>query len=137
VFLTTGLGFVFAFYLPGLFGLQRSWGTAGLTSSAGIAGWVEFMLLRRNLNSRIGKTGLELGYVFKLWISALVAAAVAFGAKLALHSWHPMLHPKISALFILAPYGILYFLVGSVFQLDEAKAIVRRVSSRVPFLKKM
>ena len=45
--------------------------TAGLTASAGIAGWVEFLLLRHNLNQRIGKTGLTAEYTMKLWIAAL------------------------------------------------------------------
>ena len=31
---------------------------AGLTASAGVAGWVEFALLRSALNRRIGVTGL-------------------------------------------------------------------------------
>ena len=37
------------------------WGVRGLTASAGIAGWVEFALLRRTLNRRIGVTGLHAG----------------------------------------------------------------------------
>ena len=39
------------------------WGAAGLTASAGIAGWVEFSLLRSRLNRRIGRTGLPRRFV--------------------------------------------------------------------------
>src|SRR5205823_14809901 len=45
-------------------------GAAGLTASAGIAGWVEMLMLRAKLNARIGRTGLASGYVATLWFSA-------------------------------------------------------------------
>jgi len=45
VALTTVLGYLFAIPLPRLLGIPQVWGAAGLTSSAGIAGWVEMLLL--------------------------------------------------------------------------------------------
>src|SRR5439155_23702270 len=60
VILTTGLGYLCALPLPKLLGVDPKWGVAGLTASAGIAGWIEFALLRRTLNRRIGHTGLDL-----------------------------------------------------------------------------
>ena len=44
-------------------GIDPKWGAAGLTASAGVAGWVEFLLLRRGLNRRIGRTGHPAGAV--------------------------------------------------------------------------
>ena len=59
VALTTVLGYLFAIPLPRLARASpASWGAAGLTASAGIAGWVEMLVLRRTLNARIGRTGL-------------------------------------------------------------------------------
>ena len=58
VALTTVLGYLFAIPLPRLLGIAPEWGAAGLTASAGIAGWVEMLLLRSTLNARIGRTGL-------------------------------------------------------------------------------
>ncbi len=55
VFLTLVLGYAFALPLPRLLHVAPSWGVAGLTLSAGIAGWVEFALLRRGLSRRIGE----------------------------------------------------------------------------------
>ena len=49
---------------------RPAWGAAGLTASAGIAGWVEFALLRRTLNRRIGTTGLPVSLTARLWTSA-------------------------------------------------------------------
>ena len=50
VALTTVLGYLFAIPLPRWLGVPALWGAAGLTASAGIAGWVEMLLLRRTLN---------------------------------------------------------------------------------------
>ena len=61
VVLTTVLGYLFAIPLPRWLGVAPAWGAAGLTASAGIAGWVEMLLLRRSLNARIGRTGLPAG----------------------------------------------------------------------------
>ncbi|HSP64106.1 MAG TPA: hypothetical protein VLQ90_14050, partial [Pyrinomonadaceae bacterium] len=70
VALTTGLGYLCAIPRPQALGIDPKWGAAGLTASAGVAGWIEFALLRRTLNRRIGRTGLSLAYVTKLWIAA-------------------------------------------------------------------
>ncbi len=132
VLLTTGLGYVFAFPLPRLLGLDISWGTAGLTCSAGIAGWVEFLLLRRSLNSKIGTTGLESGYVIRLWASALLAATFAGLIKLGIASIHAHTHPKIAAFLILGPYGALYFVISAyLFQLEESKSLLNRFGNRI------
>ncbi len=81
VVLTTALGYLCAIRLPPLIGVAPEWGVAGLTCSAGIAGWVEFILLRRTLNRRIGDTGLPATLVAKLWIAAAVAAAAGWSCE--------------------------------------------------------
>src|SRR5215216_5770221 len=63
VLLTTVLGYICAIILPPVLGLDPKWGVAGLTASAGIAGWVEYLLLRHSLNSRIGSTGVAAMYL--------------------------------------------------------------------------
>jgi putative peptidoglycan lipid II flippase len=128
VALTTVLGILLALYAPGLLNLPRKWGVAGLTVSAGLAGWVEFILLRRSLNRRIGGSGLPGAYLGKLWALALGAAAVAWGIKLLLHHLGPI--PLACATLI--PYGSLYLAGGMALRLPEVGAIfgVLRRSSR-------
>jgi putative peptidoglycan lipid II flippase len=128
VALTTVLGYVCAIPLPGLLGIRAIWGTAGLTASAGVAGWVEMLLLRKTMNARIGTTGLPASYVVKLWSSAIAGAAVAWGLKLAL----PAMHPIIAAVVILGPYGLVY--VGATFALNVPESAhtigsIRRAAS--------
>jgi len=81
VALTIGLGYLFALPLPKALGLEPRWGAAGLTASAGIAGWIEFLLLRRALNVRIGHTGLPVAHAAKLWGAAGVGAAAAWALR--------------------------------------------------------
>ncbi len=107
VAITTVLGYFFALKLPGFFHLNTSWGTAGLTSSAGIAGWIEFLLLRKKLNNRIGKTGLEKKYMVCLWSAALLAALLSWGIKI----WSGVHPPILLAIFVLFPYGGFYLLM--------------------------
>ena len=93
VALTTGLGYVCAIPLPGWIGIDPRWGVAGLTASAGVAGWVEFWLLRHTLNARIGRTGLAPGYLVRLWAAALAGAAAGWAVKLAIGPRHPPCWP--------------------------------------------
>jgi putative peptidoglycan lipid II flippase len=124
--LTTVLGYLFAFPLPRLLGIPMLYGAAGLTASAGLAGWVEMLLLRSTLNARIGRTGLPTAYVARLWAAAGVAALVAWGVKLGL----PAAHPIVAALAVLGPYGLTFFAVTTGLGLPEASSTIGRIGSR-------
>lgn len=110
VTLTTILGVLFAFALPRWLGVDLRWGMAGLTASAGLAGWVEFYLLRRGIAPRIGQTGVRGGYVAALWGIAALSAAAAYGLKLVF----PPGHAFIRAATILPAYGALYLALTKV-----------------------
>jgi putative peptidoglycan lipid II flippase len=123
VTLTTVLGYFFALPLPKFLGIDPKWGVAGLTASAGIAGWIEFALLRRSLNRRIGRTGLSAPYVVKLWIAALLAADVGWTFKLLLGEMHPI---PLAAV-VLGGYGVAYFAVAFFLELSESRDVVGKV----------
>ena len=127
VILTTVLGYFFAIPLPPMLGLDPKWGVAGLTASAGLAGWVEFILLRRTLNRRIGWTGLPFAFTVKLWGAAGIGAAVGWGFKLLIGPRHPI---PVAAL-VLGAYGIVYFGVTSLFGIKEARSLIGRLSRMV------
>jgi len=126
VALTTVLGYFCAIPLPGMLGIAPEWGAAGLTASAGVSGWVEMLLLRSTLNARIGKTGLSAGYVAQLWGSAIAAAAIAWGVKLAL----PSIHPIVTATLVLGPYGLVFFAATTMLGIAEASAVMTRFTRR-------
>jgi len=124
VFLTTILGYLSAIPLPHLLGIEQRWGVAGLTVSAGLATWVEFLLLRRTLNLRIGSTGLPISFLLKSWGAALIAAGI--GRALLLTVQHR--NPVIVAIVVLGPYGIAYFAGAALFGLREVRAILNMFS---------
>ena len=120
VVLTTTLGYLCALPLPRALGIDPQWGVAGLTASAGIAGWIEFVLLRRSLNRRIGRTGLSASYIIKLWIAALLAADIGWALKLTM----PNLHPIPLAAIVLGVYGISYFGVTFALDISESRMVL-------------
>jgi putative peptidoglycan lipid II flippase len=122
VLLTTGLGYLCAILLPRWTGIDAHWGMAGLTASAGIAGWVEFALLRRTLNQRIGRTGLRVSVMAKLWVSATLAAGAAWGGKFL------MVHhgPVTCAFIVLGTYGAVYFSATYLLGLEECRSLLKR-----------
>ena len=128
VALTTALGYAMAIPLPPAIGIDPRWGVAGLTVSAGIAGWVEFALLRRTLNRRIGQTGLALSYTTKLWIAAIAAGAAGWGVRIAIGHRNPIL----AAALILPAYGVVYFGLAAALRIDEARALLGRVRAIIP-----
>jgi putative peptidoglycan lipid II flippase len=126
VALTTTLGYLFALPLPRLLGLAPTWGAAGLTTSAGVAGLVEMMLLRSRMDARIGRTRLAFGYTLRLWLAALVAAAAAWGVKLAA----PWPGPIATGAVVIGAYGLVYFGTAFALRVPEASAVWRRFGGR-------
>ena len=127
VVLTTTLGYLCGRRLPPLLGVPLAWGAAGLTASAGVAGWVEFTMLRRTLNDRIGRTGLPASFVTRLWLSAIAGAAVAWTVKLTL----PVHDPIVVAIAVLTPYGLVYLGLTILTGIEEARTALSRVTSRL------
>jgi putative peptidoglycan lipid II flippase len=121
--LTTVLGYLFAFPLPRWLGVPALWGAAGLTASAGIAGWIEMFLLRRTMNARVGPTGLRSWYVIQLWTAAGAGAAAAWLMKLLLP---PTLHPVIVAALVLGPYAAGFLGAATLLRIPLAIGRLRR-----------
>jgi putative peptidoglycan lipid II flippase len=104
-------------YLPAMLGLEARWGAAGLTFSAGLAGWVEYALLRRSILRRIGACVLPFSYTARLWAAALGGAAAAWGILTIIAGGAP---PIITAIFVLGTYALVY--AGLVIALGVAEA---------------
>jgi putative peptidoglycan lipid II flippase len=112
--------------LPRAIGLDPSWGAAGLTASAGIAGWIEFGLLRSRLNARIGSTGLPFRYVVTLWATGLVAGILGFGVKVVAADTHRI----VVAILALGVFALVYFGLTSTLGIPESSAVFRRLRGR-------
>jgi putative peptidoglycan lipid II flippase len=131
VLLTASLGYVFALRMPQWIGIDPKWGVAGLTASAGIAGWVEFALLRHALGQRVGDTALPADFILKLWSVAFLGAGLGYFIKELLGP----VDPRFQALLALPAYGAVYFGGSFLFGIEESQntlsPLMRRFRRRV------
>ncbi len=124
VVLTGVLGVFAALFLPDLLGIDHKWGAAGLTASAGVAGWVEFMLLRRGLCKRLGEFALPVSELAKLWSAAGASAVASTGIRLASPGLAP--RPVLLALVLLPVGAIVYLSLTSWWNVPEAAVLTER-----------
>jgi putative peptidoglycan lipid II flippase len=131
VLLTATLGYIFALRIPTWIGIDPKWGVAGLTASAGIAGWIEFALLRHALAERVGKIALPPDFILKLWSVAFLGAGLGYLIKELLGTVHPL----FLAILVLPVYAAVYFSGSSFLGIEESRStlrpIVRRLTRRV------
>jgi putative peptidoglycan lipid II flippase len=147
VLLGAALAWFAGLRLPALLGVPAEMGVVGLTAASGLAAWVEFLLLRARLWKAIGHIPGNRKRLAMLWgaaaaagllgVSVKLALTHTFGASpLALTQWggtvlpQPDLWPVWTALFVLGPFGVIYFGLTHAFGVPEAAAVIRRILSR-------
>jgi putative peptidoglycan lipid II flippase len=126
VALTAGLGVFCGLYLPGILQVDLRFGAAGLTASAGVASWAEFLLLRRGLAGRIGPVHLPKGLMVKLWSAAALATAVALAGKMAARGISALSHPIPLAVVVLGLFGVTYLGATVAMRIPEAERAFAR-----------
>lgn len=130
VALTALLGCFTVFPMRSFFGFDAIYCTAALTASAGVAGWIEFLLFRQALAVNIGQFPTGSRMMIALWGIAIASAAVAFGVKLFL----PGLHVVIRGIAVLGVYGLLYTggaVAAGIPEASEAIRLIRRYLSGI------
>lgn len=102
-------------------------GVVGIAFGAGIAAWVEWVLLRRALRGRIGAVGVDPSPLARMFVAAALAAIAGRGAL----AIAPELG-SIAALFVgLVPFGIVYFGATHLLGLEEASRTVAGLRNRL------
>lgn len=111
---------------------DKPFGAIGLTASAGMAGWVEFLMLRRALARRIGSVKLAPSFLGRLWIAAICGSIAGLGLDYVLHPhMHGLPLPHIlEAMMVAGVFGIIYFAATMILGVEESKATLRRFSKR-------
>jgi putative peptidoglycan lipid II flippase len=132
VVLTGVLGYLFAYPLPRMLGLPAWAGVAGLTASAGMAGWVEFYLLRRSIGQRIGRTGMTRAQLVRLWGSGILAGLCSLGLMRALGGTGAVgvARPMLSGLLAMATFAVVYGASTLALGVPEARALLGRLRRR-------
>lgn len=146
VALTIGLGLLFAFplrpyilmffsmvpglRLPTLAGMDLAMGAVGLTASAGLAGWIEFLMLRRGLRARIGASEVPVSFISRVWGSALVAAGLALAVERYAFDFGTrelrLAHYNVEPILVLAIFGLSYLAFTAILRVDETRLLTRR-----------
>jgi putative peptidoglycan lipid II flippase len=127
VVLTAALGLAAGLWLPDVLHVDRRLGAVGLTASAGIAGWVEFALLRRGIARRIGRSDIPAALLARLWLAAAGAGAAGVGVKL-LFGGLPATRAAavVEAAAVFGVFGAGYLALCLLFDVAEAYAAVQR-----------
>jgi putative peptidoglycan lipid II flippase len=120
------LGYALALPVPRWMGWPAEWGTVGLTVSAGLAGWVEFALLRSGLRHRLGPITLRLSVVGKAWAMAAIAAGMACLLRWVL----PVDLRVLRGVVIVGVYGCTYLALAHAAGLMDSARLLRRLLRR-------
>lgn len=107
-------------------------GPVGLALGAACGAWVEWLLLRRRLDRRIGSVGVGAGLLARTTIAALVAAAAGYGATHLARD----LHPLPTAAVVAAVFSCGYFAVAHALGLAEASVVVDALLRRVGIVRR-
>ncbi|MGE0547842.1 MAG: murein biosynthesis integral membrane protein MurJ [Kofleriaceae bacterium] len=126
--LNASLGYAAALPVREALGYDAVWGAFGLTATAGLAAWIELILLRRWLSARIGPIATPVKLALGSTAAALIAGGAGFaigrlGSSLGVAAWQ-------SAVVAIGTFGAAYFGVMALARVPEASAIVRRVLRR-------
>jgi putative peptidoglycan lipid II flippase len=121
--------------LPLIGGSEAPLGVIALTATAGIAGWVEFALLRHSLTKRIGSVRIAPSYLGRLWAAALAAGISGAAFNNYVMSWLGSHLPRIlphlrDGLIVCGLFGVVYFAVAIILGVPEARATLSRFTRR-------
>ena len=119
-----------------------------LPAASGLAAWLEYLLLRREVTRRVGREGEPGARQWKLWTAALAAAAVGLGVKVVLVRAFgagagleglplgallpaPAWHPVLTGALVLGAFGVTYFGVTTALGVPQARRVVGGILRRV------
>jgi putative peptidoglycan lipid II flippase len=123
VVINATLGVGGALWLAPRLGLDGRWNVVLLALASGLAAWVEFTLLQREVRGRIGGGHLPLHRFGILLGCALVAAAAAWGAKWAFGMRPTFVAEVVICLVFAAVYGAATLAA----RIPQAQGIARRL----------
>jgi putative peptidoglycan lipid II flippase len=118
-------GYAFALPIRDWLGYAPTWGAFGLTASAGFAAWVEFLLLRRWLEQRIGRVPIPGKLGLGALIVAVVAGAAGYGSAWVANELGVI--AAVSATIAIVVFGAVYLGIMVAAGVPEARGLVRRL----------
>lgn len=117
VTLAAFLGGVLGLGLPHWLSVDPRWGVSALAAGSGVAAWVEYRLLRRLVQGRIGAVVLPAGLLRRLWFAAVVSGVAGILATRVMMGQHPVL----VALVVVPVFGGAYLVLTRLLGADSAR----------------
>jgi putative peptidoglycan lipid II flippase len=144
VVLSAVLAYVSVRYGPGWFGVPVEIGAVGITATTGFVAWLEYLLLRRALARRIGRTGIPGRRLLWFWGSALVAGGLALLGKwwmtarvgpapsvMRFWGWQvlpaPALSPVLVAAMLIPVFGGVYLGLTALAGASQVRTVLSRL----------
>ena len=117
----------------GIFDVDRvggeTLGPVGLAAAAAVGAWLEWFLLRRYLSREIGAVKPTSSRLVRSMVAGLVAALLARGIAWVL----PDLAPIPEAVLVLGPFALVYFGLGHLMGLPEARSSIAGLRRVLPW----
>lgn len=120
------LGVLLAVIMPRAMGIDRNWGAPGLALAGSLAGWVEYVLLRRALRARIGAVPTDWPYLLRIWFAAITAASLAW----LLYTRVSTMAPLVVAAIVLGTFCLAYLSLALATGIPEAQRVLARFRGR-------
>ena len=119
--------------MPRFDGAEAMMGVVGISTASALAAWIECLLLRRGIRTRLGRGESKTAFMLKLWTAAIAAGAAAAAADAFflrdLTAGRP-LRFIIEALIASGIFGAIYFGVAFALGVPEVRATLGRVLRR-------
>ena len=138
VAITGVLAFLSATWLSKALGPQKELSAVGITATFGFAAWIEMLLLKRQLVKRLPLGKIPSPIQGKVVAAGALSVVVGLAIKLALaHHFGslgssflppPRLHPILTALMVLGPFGLSYLALTYFWQVPESHALIQRIT---------
>jgi len=127
---STAGALIFALYLPRIVAMPEAVQTAGITFASGLAGLLEYFLLRHAIKKFIPFHSMRWSYVGKLLFSA--AFSGLFGALIYRFLLPFDLHDLVSAGLAIGVFGITYGGLCLILRVEEAHVMINKARRRLP-----
>ena len=119
VFISIPLAYILA--------IPLNYGVLGIGTAISVSNITVFSLLYLFLQKKLGRSILEWGKVFRMFLISFLMGAAVYGLKL-LWSYPEMLMQKLAYLIIISlTGGLLYFVLAQAFQIPERQMILRQL----------
>jgi putative peptidoglycan lipid II flippase len=102
-------------------------GPVGLALGAAAGAWLEWALLFRALQRRIGHVGTGGGQLLRMFLAAFAGAAAGYGVRAIAAG----LHPVLMAVAVVGIFGVVYFAVARLLGLSEAEVVLSSLFRRL------